>query len=164
MHGVIVQVNISPGGLPKTAVEEAFLGPLQLEGDAFAHPTIHGGPLQAVLLVCAEVVDELVAGGWPLFYGALGENFTTRGLDCRRFRQGQQYRVGDAVIELTKPRGPCKALNRYGAGMPDAVYDSAVKARDPRSPKWGMSGFYGRVIQPGMVRPGAPILLLSELA
>ena len=46
-----------------------------------AHPDIHGGPRQAVLLIDADTVDELVARGYPVGYGALGENLTTSGID-----------------------------------------------------------------------------------
>src|SRR5689334_14374384 len=88
MEGAIVQVNISLGGLPKRAISEAFINPLGLEGDRHAHPHIHGGERKAVLLIAAEVVDDLTARGYPLFYGALGENLTTRGLNIRDLRIG----------------------------------------------------------------------------
>ena len=60
MEGSIVQVNISPGGLPKRAIDEGMIGPLGIQGDVQAHPQIHGGPLQAVLIIAAEVVDALI--------------------------------------------------------------------------------------------------------
>jgi len=104
MEGSVVQVNISPGGLPKRAIAEGMIGPLGIEGDVQAHPQIHGGPLQAVLIIAAEVVDALIARGYPLFYGAMGENLTTRGIPIRDLRIGDQLRVGGAVLEVTKPR------------------------------------------------------------
>jgi len=164
MRGTILRVNISRGGVPKLPVARGFLAPLGIEGDAVAHPAIHGGPNQAVLLIASEVVDELSAQGWPVYYGALGENLTTQGIDHKRLRQGQQYRAGEAIIELTKPRGPCATLDVYGPGIQKVIYDPAVKARDPRSPVWGMSGFYASVVQPGAISPGDPIVLLSEVA
>ena len=88
MRGLILQVNLSIGGLPKRPVGEAFLTPLGFEGDAVAHPGLHGGPDRAVLLAAAEAVDELAARGYPLFYGAMGENLTTRGLDRANLRPG----------------------------------------------------------------------------
>lgn len=158
-----MQVSISRGGLPKRAVREARVGPLGIEGDVFAHPKIHGGPQQALLIVCAEVVEDLIADGFPLFYGAFGENITTRGLDRRALRAGQRYRLGtDVVIELTKPRGPCKALDVYDPRLRDLVYDAQVKARDPQSPRWGMSGFYASVVTGGVLRPGAPVGFLEQ--
>src|SRR5438552_11563047 len=114
MTGQIIQINISTGGLPKRPIPEGLITPFGIEGDFCAHPEIHGGPRQAVLLIAAEAVDELVARGYPISYGALGENLTTRGLDRRQLRLGQRLRVGGAVIELTKVRVPCGSLDVYG--------------------------------------------------
>lgn len=164
MEGTIVQVNISPGGLPKRPIEEGLITPLGIEGDLHAHPGIHGGPLQAILIVAAEVVDELTQQGYPLFYGAMGENLTTLGLSIRDLRIGDQLRAGGAVLEITKPRGPCSALDVYGESLKRDVYDSRVKQRDPSSPRWGMSGLYASVVRPGPVRAGDPIVVLSKLA
>jgi MOSC domain-containing protein YiiM len=159
----VVQLSVSRGGLPKYPVREARVGPLGIEGDRQAHPQIHGGPLQALLIVCAEVVEEFAGQGFPVFYGAFGENITTRGLDRRTLRAGQRYRLGsEVIIELTKPRGPCKALDVYGDELRKLVYDAQVKARDPQSPRWGMSGFYAAVVTGGFVLPGAPIQFLEE--
>lgn len=164
MQGSIVQVNISSGGLPKRAMAEGFVTPLGIEGDLHAHPNIHGGPLQAILIVAAEVVDTLVERGYPLFYGALGENLTTRGIDIRQVRLGDQYRAGGALLEITKPRGPCSALDVYGESLKLEVYDQKVKQRDYSSPRWGMSGFYASVVEPGPLRAGDAISLVSKLA
>ena len=162
--GVILQVSTSPGGLPKYSIGEGFITPLGIEGDRHAHPEIHGGPLQAILIVASEVVDELRIRGYPLFYGALGENLTTRGLTIRDIRMGDQIRAGGALLEITKPRGPCSALDVYGESLKTDVYDLKVKERDPSSPRWGMSGFYASVIEPGPVREGDAIQVLAKLA
>jgi len=127
-------------------------------------PEFHGGARQALLLITSEGIEELTALGFPLYPGALGENLTTRGLDRRGLRIGQRYRIGAIVIELTKVREPCSQLNPYGPGIQKAVYDAQVQAGDPQSPRWGLSGFYASVIQPGPIRPGDPITLLDQLA
>jgi MOSC domain-containing protein YiiM len=162
--GTIVQVNISKGGLPKRAIGDAFITPLGIEGDIHAHPDIHGGLRQAILIVAGEVVDELTARGYPLFYGALGENLTTRGLTIRDIRIGDQIRAGGALLEITKPRGPCSALDVYGTSLAAEVYDRKVKERDHTSPRWGMSGFYAAVLQAGPVRAGDAIMVIAKLA
>ena len=160
--GSILQINVSRGGVLKRAIAEAEVTPFGLAGDLHQHPEIHGGPLKALLLITAEGIDELAALGFPLFYGALGENITTAGLDRRMLRTGQRYRAGQAVIELTRIRIPCATLEVYGPGIQKAIYDHLVKAGDPASPRWGLSGFYASVVQPGMVRTGDPILLLDQ--
>jgi MOSC domain-containing protein YiiM len=162
--GTVVQISLSPGGLPKRAVREAFLGPLGFEGDGHAHPAIHGGPEKAVLLIDAEGIDELAARGYPVFYGALGENLTVRGLDRRWFRSGDQYRVGDATIEFTTLRTPCRSLDVYGPAIKREIHDAQAKAGDTASPRWARSGFYARVLVPGMVRTGDIISLMATLA
>src|SRR6266542_2497558 len=160
MQGSVVQVSISPGGLPKRAIPEGFVTPLGIEGDLHAHPGIHGGPSKAILIISAEVVDSLVERGYPLFYGALGENVTTRGIEIRDLRIGDQLRVGGALLEITQPRGPCSALDVYGLTLKLDVYDQKVKQRDHSSPRWGMSGFYASVLAPGPVRAGDAVALI----
>jgi MOSC domain-containing protein YiiM len=110
------------------------------------------------------MVDDLALQGFPVFYGALGENLTTRGLDFRSLRPGDTLRAGGALLEITQPRGPCFSLDVYGAGIQQAIYDNAVKQLDPQSPRWGMSGFYARVLQPGLVRTGDIIAVVAALA
>ena len=162
MRGTVLQVSTSRGGVPKRPIPHGYLSKLGIEGDAVAHPQIHGGPHQAVLLIASEVVDDLAAVGWPVYYGALGENVTTRGLDHKQFRDGQQYRVGEAVIELTKPREPCAALSVYGRGIQQQIFERSVNAGDLSSRFWGMSGFYARVIREGLIRRGDPVVLLER--
>jgi MOSC domain-containing protein YiiM len=131
--------------VPKTAVQRAEVGRLGIAGDAHRF-RLHGGPDKAILLVASEVVEELRAEGWPVFYGALGENFTTRGLDHRAWRRGQRYRSGDVVIELTTAREPCRTLNPYGRGMQKRLRE-----------KPGESGYYAAVLAGGILLPDAII-------
>jgi MOSC domain-containing protein YiiM len=164
--GTVEQINISRGGVPKLSVPLGQVGTLGLAGDVQAHPHIHGGPRQALLLICAEVIDRLKEEGFPVYYGALGENITTRGLDHREFRLGQQFRIGAEVwIEITKVRGPCSQLDVYGVGeIQKAIHDKQVKAGDPSSPRWAMSGVYASVIRAGRIQPGDPITLVAIAA
>lgn len=162
--GRVLQVSISRGGVPKRAIPQGDIGPLGIAGDSFNHPQIHGGPQQAVLLISSEAIDELTALGYPVYPGALGENITTVGVDRAQWRAGQRWRVGLAIVELTKVRAPCDTLSVYGPGIQSALYDAQVKAGDPSSPRWAMGGYYASVVRPGLVRPGDPIVLLDQLA
>lgn len=154
MTGTVVQVSISPGGVPKRPIVEGRVTKRGIEGDGWRHPAIHGGPKRAILLSTAEGVDDLAAQGFPVYYGALGENITTRGIDRRALRIGQRLRAGGVVIELTQIRIPCHTLNIYGRAIQMAMYDARAQAGDATSPVWGLSGFYAVVLQTGVLRPG----------
>jgi MOSC domain-containing protein YiiM len=160
----IVQINVSRGGVPKRPIPAGDVTTLGIGGDDHAYPQIHGGPRQALLLITAEGIDELIARGFPLFAGALGENLTTRGLDRRSLRIGQRYRTPAVIFEVTKIRVPCDQLLVYGNGIQKAIYDAQIQAGDACSERWGLSGFYASVLQPGTIRPGDPLVLLEELA
>lgn len=163
MTGSVLQVNVSRGGIPKRPVAEAVLTVQGILGDSWAHPQIHGGPHKAVLIVTSEGITELVAQGYPLYHGALGENLTTEGLDRRQMRPGQRYRAGMTLLEITKVRVPCSTLEVYGPGIRQAIYDPQVKAGDVGSPRWGLSGFYARVVRPGVIHPHDIITLVDQV-
>ena len=118
---------------------------------------------KALLLITSEGIDELVAQGYPLFPGALGENLTTVGLDRRQLRAGQRFLAGQVFLELTKRRAPCATLDVYGRGIQRAIFDPQVKAGDPSSPRWGLSGFYARVLQSGTIRQNDIIALVDQV-
>jgi MOSC domain-containing protein YiiM len=153
MQGKVIQVNVSPGGVPKRAILEGRLTTVGFEGDSWRHPQFHGGPMKAVLLVSMEVLEELREMGFPVFAGATGENLTTEGLVYSELREGSRLRAGEALIEITRVRRPCETLSVYGTGIQSAIYDERVKSGDVTSPKWGRSGFYAKVLEPGIIRP-----------
>ena len=161
MTATILQVSVSKGGVPKHSIPLGILTPTGLEGDRQAHPDIHGGPQQAVLLITAEGIAELAAQGFPLT-----ARFVRREPNHQRHpavKNGASDNAGksapEAVIEITKRRAPCQTLNVYGPGLQAAIYDSLTAAGDPSSPKWGLSGFYASVVRPGIIQPGDEIVL-----
>jgi MOSC domain-containing protein YiiM len=153
--------------VPKWPIPAAYLTFTGLEGDGHAHPRIHGGPGKAILLITSEGIDELRALGYGVFAGAMGENFTTTGLDRRNIRIGSRFRAGEALIEIASMRAPCDTLDVYNEPnlppLQEAVYDKQVKAGDPSSPRWGLAGFYARVLREGNVRAGN-VISLTEIA
>lgn len=166
MQGILKQINRSNGGLPKRAISQpVMLFSDGIEGDRHRDLRHHGGPNKAVLMIASEFVDSLAAQGFPVCYGALGENLTVSGLDPHQWRSGQRYRLGpEAVIELTKLRTPCANLDVYGPAIKTEVYDARCNAGDIGSPHWAHGGFYARVIHGGLLFPGAPVILESDVA
>jgi MOSC domain-containing protein YiiM len=165
--GKIVQVSISPGGLPKHRIPGAVCTPLGLEGDGHRFPKFHGGPRKALLLVSAEDLADLKQKGYPTFWGGFGENLTVSGLDFRQLRPGQRFRAGEAVIELTQVRTPCQALDIHnGEERPriqEVIFSPAVKSGDSSAGCWAVSGFYASVPQPGYIGEGDAISLLEQV-
>ncbi len=159
----ILQINVSPGGIPKRPIPSGVVTSLGIVGDGHNNPQVHGGPRQAILIITSEGIDELKQQGFALYHGALGENLTTRGLDRRSLRIGQRYRIGEVLLEITKVRSPCQTLNPY-PGIQKAIYDEDVKDGNHTSPRWCLSGAYASVLRAGTIRPGDSIQLLDEIA
>jgi MOSC domain-containing protein YiiM len=152
--GRIVQVSVSPGGLPKRAVREARVGPLGLAGDAHRNEEHHGGPDRAVCLFSAEQIRALQAEGHDVVPGALGENVTVEGIDWTLIVPGAQLRLGaDVRLEITKYTSPCVNIRLAFRG------GDFARVSQRRHPGW--SRVYARVLAEGVIRPGDDITLVS---
>lgn len=147
-HGLVVQVNISNGGVPKHPIAAARVDQLGIQGDHHLY-RLHGGPRKALLLMAAELIDTLAAEGFSVFYGALGENLTVKGLLHEQWRSGQRYLAGTALIELTELRAPCSKLRPFGPGIEKRLR--------------GHSGFYASVLEPGAIEAGDTIQLVDPV-
>ena len=156
-HGRIVQVNVSPGGVPKHPVPEARVGPLGLEGDAHRDEEHHGGPERAICLFSLEQIDALRAEGHRVVPGALGENVTVAGLDWERVVPGARLRLGaDVLLEVTRYTSPCFNMGFAFIGKEFA------RVSQKRHPGW--SRVYARVLQEGVIRPGDEVGLVGTTA
>ena len=108
--GSVRQLNISRGGVPKTAVESAYVGWKGVEGDRQATRKHHGRPFQALSLWSTEVMETLRAEGHQVVPGAAGENITVSGLPWNLVRPGTRLRIGEVVCDVTTYAVPCKQL------------------------------------------------------
>ncbi len=131
-----------------------WLGPIGLDGDAQYNLEAHGGPDRAVNVYPSENYDfwRAAPGLAGMAGGAFGENFTTRGLVESTACIGDLFRVGDALVEISQPRGPCNNLNRRWHS-PDLMQ---------RAGATGRVGWYFRVRQVGRVQTGASFELLEQ--
>jgi transposase len=99
-------------------VEHLDLRQVDLDGDeqADTRPTpgggqVHGGLHAAVYAFPAEHfprISELIGG--VVGPGFMGENVTTRGVDEDDACIGEVWRWGDALLQISAPRGPCYKL------------------------------------------------------
>ena len=66
MTGVVLQISVSAGGVPKRAIDRGIVWEEGLEGDRQADLRAHGGPSRAVCLYSFEVIERLRAEGHPI--------------------------------------------------------------------------------------------------
>ena len=153
--GRIVQLSVSPGGVPKRAVAQARVSRLGLEGDAHRDLEHHGGPERALCLFPLEAITALAAEGHAIAPGALGENVTTEGLDWSLVVPGAHLLLGDRVLlQVTRYTSPCHNIAPVFRGR------DFSRVSQKRHPGW--SRVYARVVAEGALRGGDPVRLLSE--
>jgi MOSC domain-containing protein YiiM len=150
----VVQVSISSGGAPKTAVDHARVTATGLEGDRHRDHAHHGGPDRAICLYALEAIQGLQAEGHRVEPGSLGENVTVEGLAWETVVPGARLQLGDSVVlEVTRYTSPCANITRPFA---DGDYSRVSQKRHP-----GWSRVYTRVLAGGTIRPGDPVRLLE---
>ncbi|MDO5370298.1 MOSC domain-containing protein [Paracoccus sp. (in: a-proteobacteria)] len=133
-----------------------WLGTEGFAGDAQADPR-HGGPEKAVHHYDAGHYPSWRAdlGDLPqLAPGGFGENLSSLGLTESGVAVGDRFRLGAALVEVSQARQPCWKLNiRFG------IPDMARRVQDS-----ARTGWYYRVIEPGMVAPGDGLVLAERRA
>lgn len=125
-----------------------------LEGDAQADLSVHGGYYKAVYLYPSEHYGfwrrELPEMDLP--FGVFGENLTTTGLLETDANVGDRLRSGTAEFIVTQPRQPCFKLGiRFGR--------VDIIKRFARS---GRSGFYLAIEKTGELGEGDEIEYISR--
>ena len=154
--GTIVQLSVSPGGVPKRAVDETQITRLGLAGDGHRDLEHHGGPERAVCLFPVEAIRGLVAEGHTLVPGAAGENVTTEGLDWSLVVPDTRLLLGENVLlQVSKYTSPCFNIAPL---FVDRNYSRISQKRHP-----GWSRVYARVLREGRVRAGEAVRIVSEL-
>ena len=155
MKGQIVQISLSNGGVPKTAVPVADVIETGLVGDQHKNPDIHGGPEKAVCLWSLEVIETLRQEGHNLAPGYAGENVTVSGLNWSQIIPGVQLQLGDEVLlEIASYTTPCRKNMRW---FTDKRYSRISQKHYP-----GSSRVYARVLQPGKIRAGDEVAIASS--
>ena len=131
--------------MPKHAIASARVTKHGIEGDKQKNLKYHGGPDRAVCLFSTELYARLKDLGIDLANGAVGENFTTTGLDLDTITPGDRLRVGECLIEITDVRIPCRSLIK--------LHPNLLKQMQ------GHSGWVAKVIEEAIAQPGDAIIV-----
>ena len=162
MTGIVLRTSIKPRtpgqrGLPKPSVPSLEVTHRGAAGDfnVSRAEQMPGDQDQALLLLTEEVLHDLQSEGWPVQPGDLGENLTLAGVPERMLAPGVRLRIADVLLEVSLACDPCTTL-----------YALPYVGRE-RGPEFlrrlnGRRGWYARVLQPGLVTPGSPVVLLGR--
>jgi MOSC domain-containing protein YiiM len=146
--------EVLTGIFKEPAAGRVALTSLTLEGDVQVDKRYHGGPDQAAYVYAWEHYPYFRErlGRPDLSAGFFGENFTTEGLLEDAVRVGDVFRVGGAMVQVTKPRAPCFKMG-LKAGSAAFVRELLESRR---------LGFYLRVLEEGDVGAGDAIIRISS--
>ncbi len=142
-------------GIYKFPVESPiFLGTEDVQNDNAVDRKYHGGIEQAVYGYSENYYEywkELYPDlNWN--YGMFGENLTITNLDETKIHVGSIYQLGEAKIEVTKPRQPC--------------YKLGIRFNNPKIIKqfWNStkSGIYFKILETGYVAKNDELVLLEK--
>jgi ferredoxin-NADP reductase/MOSC domain-containing protein YiiM len=127
---------------------------LNILGDGQGDLTGHGGEQRVVFVYQMESYHywERFLGRNDFVHGQFGENFTVEGLSDNEVCIGDQYRIGDALFEVSQPRVTC--------------YRIGIRMNEPRMAALLVAhhrpGFYFRVLQEGEVEAGDDIVKIAD--
>ena len=132
-----------------------FLDKLGLQGDVQANLNVHGGEGRALYAFGREtyklwqgkISDELLSQN-----GIFGENLTLERIDEESICVGDQFQLGETLIEATMPRFPCFIFaERVGYA------DAQEFMHETKKP-----GVLFRVLKTGIVSEGDELKLLKK--
>ncbi len=131
------------------------LGMEGFTGDMVQDKKHHGGNDKAICCYNSDHFSKWKKDlGFDLLAAAFGENLTLTGenaLETNVFI-GDRYQLGKAIVEVSEPRGPCYIIGiRYN-----------YKKFPVHLQETGFTGFYLRIIQPGLVTKTDKLIHLSS--
>jgi len=149
-EGVVEQLSVSSGGLPKLPIDPAEVTWKGMVGDRQATRQHHGRPWQALCIWSSDVIDAFRADGHPLAAGRAGENITIRGLPWSEVRAGVRVQIGSVLCEVSCYALPCRTNKPW---FIDGNFNLMHHERGP------VSRVYATVLEPGMITVGDVAIL-----
>ena len=131
-----------------------FLGKEDVVNDDVIDRKHHGGIDKAVYAYSFKHYNyfQKLYPNLDFEFGMFGENLTFDDLNEEKITIGSTYKLGECVLEVTKPREPCYKLGiRFGtAKIVKQFWNTSF------------SGIYFKVLQTGFVKKGDVLELLKK--
>ena len=135
MQGTVRALLVKPGKGVKSATRDF----VEVTADGFDGDHHTGvSRRRQILLMSGSVLDEL-----DLEPGDIYENVVIDGFDVMSLHEGQQLRLGNALVTVTIPCEPCTQMDRVRGGLQGDLKDRR--------------GMFVKVVEPGIVRIGDPV-------
>jgi MOSC domain-containing protein YiiM/ferredoxin-NADP reductase len=155
-----IKKSLGNGKIESAIYKNGLIGPVFISETGI--PTdehsfhMHGGPDKALLHYCTSHYDEwkkeLPASEHRFKPGAFGENLFNTEVSEMNLCIGDRLAIGDIIVEVSEPRGPCYKLN----------HRFEVKDMAKRTQTLLRTGWVYRIIKTGTVTAGDMISLLER--
>jgi len=143
-------------GIFKNSVNyPVFLGKEDVEKDSVVDRKHHGGIDQAVYGYSEKhyAYFKKLHPDLEWNYGMFGENLTFDDLNEEEITVGSTYKIGECILEVTKPRQPCYKLGiRFNTQKIVKQFWNSTK-----------SGIYFKVLQTGFVKTGDELIEINQI-
>ncbi|MGD6817456.1 MOSC domain-containing protein [Metabacillus sp. 113a] len=140
-------------GISKSPAAELTVSAEKVFDDDVANHSFHGGPDRVLCVYPYEHYNVWKEEfGKELQHAAFGENLTLSGLTEKEVCIGDQYEIGTVLAEISQGRYPCATINRH----------TGINQLLSRVIETGYTGYFFRVIRPGVIRNTDCIQLIKR--
>jgi len=158
--GTIVTENVTGenetevvSAIKKYPISSAYIGKTGFIGDEQGDSEHHGGENKAVLFFSSITYNRINAlYNYNFDFDTLayyGENLLVSHMNEENVCIGDVLGIGDAIIEISQPRQPCRKLS----------INTGVNAMAKIIYKHGFTGWYGRVLKEGTLKQDDMVVL-----
>ncbi|MGS2719100.1 MOSC domain-containing protein [Paraglaciecola aestuariivivens] len=135
-----------PTGINKQPIDSAYIDKLGIQGDLQIDTRVHGGPEKALHQFSHYAYQKIIQA-YPLLHkkalpGSIGENLSVNDMHELNVCIGDEYQIGEVVLQVSAPRVPCWKIDAK------FVQPNLHKLISERR----ISGWYYRVLKAGKIQ------------
>ena len=144
----------APSSIVKSAVSQLTVHLDCTDEDQQSNKKLHGGP-EKVLHQFSPLHYFTLRKHFPdgkFEPGSIGENISVDGMDDATVYIGDVWKFGEVVLQVSAPRAPCSKISqRFN-----------IKNLDRFVGERGITGWYYRVLETGVINVGDSVTLVSR--